>query len=108
MLKPRARGNELAVARLPADPDSSPNAEAAGRYAVPRYHAEVPSALVEKFAAEQAERIRDLFRDEFHDTVDVCLAVDAEAAGALFGLSLRAWRRLDVTGQVPRPIRIGR
>jgi predicted DNA-binding transcriptional regulator AlpA len=40
--------------------------------------------------------------------MDVCLAVDAKAAGALFGLSERAWRRLDVAGHIPRPIKVGR
>jgi predicted DNA-binding transcriptional regulator AlpA len=36
------------------------------------------------------------------------LAVDAETASRLFGLSVRAWWRLHSSGRCPLPIRIGR
>ncbi len=36
------------------------------------------------------------------------LAVDAEGAAALIGVSRRTWHRLDLAGQVPQAIRIGR
>lgn len=35
------------------------------------------------------------------------LAIDARNAAALFGLSVRTWRRLDAAGGCPRPLRLG-
>jgi predicted DNA-binding transcriptional regulator AlpA len=33
--------------------------------------------------------------------------VSAEVAAELCGISLRAWRRLDAAGRVPRPVTLG-
>ncbi len=35
------------------------------------------------------------------------IAVDAQGAGALFGLSDRAWRRMNSAGSCPRPLKLG-
>ena len=41
------------------------------------------------------------------DARDARIAVSAREAGRLFGIAERSWRRLDSSGQVPRPIRVG-
>lgn len=35
------------------------------------------------------------------------LLIDATAAAELCGVSVRAWRRLDSAGKVPRPVLLG-
>ena len=41
-----------------------------------------------------------------NDRLDV-LAIDAVQLGRLLGLSMRTIRRLDSSGRIPRPVRIG-
>lgn len=58
--------------------------------------------------AMSQKQLRALYRRESRRLVDSIMSVDARTAGAMFDLSERAWRRLDVTGKVPEPIRVGR
>jgi len=41
------------------------------------------------------------------DQIDESLLVDARKLGQLLNLSLRTIRRLDTSGRLPRPIRLG-
>ena len=119
MLNSPRCGGEVETLPVPAlkfnrDSDDGPPA---GQRAVPREPEKVPAELAARYVAgagdRRVEKIRERYFTEFlqkldHRAMDGSLAIDAEAAGALFGLSERAWRRLDVTGQIPAPIRIGR
>jgi hypothetical protein len=98
------RRDDSTVARQPADSNSPP---ADG----PRLFVKVSSDTVAERAALAQKELRDRvarIRRDARRYTDFVLAVDAKSAGALFDLSERAWRRLDVTGQVPAPIRVGR
>lgn len=115
---PKCAGGEVEAQPVPTlklshGPDDRP----AGRCAVPRDAAEVPGTLAANYVEAKGDgrvrKIREQYFAEFLQELDFramdgSLAIDAQAAGALFGLSERAWRRLDVTGQVPAPVHIGR
>lgn len=94
---PRSAGDEFASPDIPclklADPE--PDAPSRGRYSVPREPDKVPAALA---ATCEADALQGL---------DV-VGIPAKEAASMFRLSERTWRRLDVTGQVPRAIAIGR
>jgi hypothetical protein len=74
----------------------------------PRLFVNVPPETVKRRAARSQKKLRAMYRRETRRHLDAIMAVDARTAGALFDLSERAWRRLDVTGQVPAPVRVGR
>lgn len=58
--------------------------------------------------SKKLRRLRRQYRQERQRLIDATMAVDAKTAGAIFGLSERGWRRLDVTGEIPRPKKLGR
>lgn len=102
MLESHAAG-AIAVARETSEPPP-----ASGSTPRPRLHLGDQAADVRERLAERLRRIRRQFRRERAKLIDQCLSVDARTAGSLFGLSERAWRRLDVTDKVPRPVKIYR
>jgi len=93
----------MIVARETSEPPP-----ASGPTSRPRLHLRDQAADVRERLADRLLQIRRQYRRERAKLIDHCLSVDAKTAGSLFGLSERAWRRLDVTDEVPRPIKIGR
>ena len=90
-----------APARMIGPPDNEP-----GRYLLPRERGQVP-----EFLARRGEQLADARREYVRvrrRIIDCCLLVDAREAGDVVGVNERTWRRLDATGQVPAPVKIGR
>lgn len=65
-------------------------------------------ADVRTHLAVHLSEIRQQYQLQRRRLIDSLLSVDAKGAGELFDLSERAWRRLDVTGEIPKPVKIGR